>query len=149
MRFPVVILALSALAADPKPNFSGTWKLAVAKSDFGSAPAPRSMVSQIDHNEPEIRVRSTVAGPQGDYSTGYRYFTDGRENSNSIRGNEIKSYAKWEGASLKVAARAAGEGVQVEFADQWTISADRKTLTMIRVISAPQGKVQQRYVYEK
>lgn len=137
------------MAADPKPNFSGDWKLAVAKSDFGGAPAPQSVLTQIDHKEPEILVRSKVAGPQGAYNTQYRYVTDGRENTNIIRGNEIKSHATWEGANLKVAAHAVSEGAQVDFADQWTLSADRKTLTMVRLITAPQGKMQQRFVYEK
>ena len=150
MRLLLALFALSALAADTKPDFSGVWKLAVARSDFGNAPAPQSMLTQIDHKEPEILVRSKITGPQGAYNSEYRYVTDGRENTNTIRGNEIKSRATWDGSTLKVTARAAGQGgVQVEFVDQWALSADRKTLTMIREISAPQGRVQQRYVYEK
>ena len=39
----LIVIALSAAAADTKPNFSGSWKLMVAQSDFGSAPAPQSM----------------------------------------------------------------------------------------------------------
>jgi hypothetical protein len=137
------------MAADPKPNFSGSWTLNTAKSDFGSAPAPQSMLTKIEHKEPEILVRSTVTNPQGAYNSEYRYVTDGRENTNTIRGSEIKSRVTWDGSILKVAAHAVNGGSQVDFSDEWVLSADKKTITMTRTISAPQGRVQQRYVYEK
>lgn len=137
------------MAADSKPNFSGSWRLAVAKSDFGSAAAPLSMLTKIDHKEPEILVRSAVTTAQGAYDSEYRYVTDGRENTNTIRGSEIKSRVRWEGSVLKVLAHAMNGGSQVEFADEWTLSTDKKALTMARIISAPQGKVQQRYVFER
>ncbi len=149
MRLLLAFLALSALAADPKPNFSGSWILIVAKSDFGTAPAPQSMVTKIDHKEPRILVRSTVTNAQGAYDSEYRYVTNGSENTNTIRGSEIKSHVTWEGAVLKVAAHAVNGGSQVDFADEWVLSAGKTTLTITRVISAPQGRVQQRYVYER
>lgn len=149
MRLLISLIALAAMAADQKPNFSGAWILIAAKSDFGSAPAPQSMLTQIEHKEPEIVVRSKVTNPQGEYTSEYRYITDGRENTNTVRGSEIKSRVNWEGSVLKVAARAVNAGAQVEFADEWSLSANRKTLTMTRTISAPQGRVQQRYVFEK
>ena len=137
------------MAVDPKPNFSGLWNLVTAKSDFGSAPAPVSMLTKIDHKEPEISVRSKINGPQGAYNSEYRYVTDGRENTNTVRGSEIKSRVIWEGQVLKVSAHADNAGSQVDFADEWSLSTDKKTLTVTRAISAPQGRVQQRYVYEK
>lgn len=149
MRRLLVLIALTAMAADQKPNFSGSWKLIVSKSDFGAAPSPQAMLTRIEHKEPEILVRSKVTSPQGEYNSEYHYTTDSRENTNTVRGSEIKSRVNWEGSALKVAAHAVSAGAQVEFADEWTLSPDRKTLTMTRTIFAPQGRVQQRYVYEK
>ena len=107
------------------------------------------MSTSIAHKEPEILVRSTITNPQGAYNSEYRYVTDGRENTNTVRGSEIKSRVVWDGAVLKVAAHAVNGGSQVDFADEWTLSAGKKTLTMTRTISAPQGRVRQRYVYER
>ncbi len=149
MRILLALFAVVAMAADSKPNFSGAWTLMVAKSDFGSAPAPQSMTTQIDHREPEIKVHSTITSAQGGYSSDYKYVTDGRENSNNVRGSDIKSRVTWEGATLKVAAHAVAGGSQVEFTDHWNLSPDRKTLTMTRAINGPQGRVEQRYIYEK
>ena len=149
MRLLITLIALAVVAADQKPNFSGSWKLIVSKSDFGASPPPQAMLTRIGHKEPEILVRSKVTGPQGEYNSEYRYATNGRENINTVRGSEIKSRVNWEGSTLKVVAHAINAGAQVEFADEWILSPDRKTLTMTRTISAPQGRVQQRYVYEK
>jgi hypothetical protein len=149
MRLLLALFALSAFAADPKPDFSGSWSLVVAKSDFGSSPAPLAMRTRIEHKEPEILVRSTITNAQGAYDSEYRYMTDGRENTNTVRGSEIKSRVTWEGAVLHVAAHAVNGGSQVDFDDEWILSKDKKILTMARTISAPQGRVQQRYVYEK
>jgi hypothetical protein len=149
MRILLALFALAALAAGPKPNFSGSWKLIVAKSDFGAAPAPQAMLTQIDHREPSITVHSTITNPQGSYNSDYKYVTDGRENSNTVRGSEIKSHVTWDGSALKVVAHAVSGTSQVEFSDLWSLSPDRKMLTMTRAINAPQGRVEQRYIYEK
>jgi len=141
--------ALAAAAAGGKPNFSGAWILVVARSDFGSSPAPKSMVMKVDHKEPNIGVHSKTIGAQGETSSEYKYVTDGRENSNSVGGREIKSHVYWEGSTLKVSARTNNGNAVLEFYDDWVLSADRKTLTLTRSISAPQGRVQQRYVYEQ
>jgi hypothetical protein len=43
MSFPVLlVIAVTLLAAQTKPNFSGIWKLNLEKSDFGHLPAPAS-----------------------------------------------------------------------------------------------------------
>ena len=88
--FCLAFISLSLLsAAGIKPNFSGVWKLNTSKSDFGKSPAPQALTSQIEHHDPELKVHSDITGPQGTYSTDYKWMTDGRENVNTVRGNEI------------------------------------------------------------
>lgn len=53
------LLVTASIGAQGTPNFSGTWSLDVAKSDFGPAPPPESVVMVIDHKEPTIK--STTA----------------------------------------------------------------------------------------
>ena len=43
------ILALTALPALAKPDFTGDWKLNTSKSTFGDVPGPDSMTIKIAH----------------------------------------------------------------------------------------------------
>jgi hypothetical protein len=56
---------LTLAAAGNKPNFSGVWKLNPAKSEFGKAPAPQSLISTVEHHDPELKVHSETTGAQG------------------------------------------------------------------------------------
>jgi hypothetical protein len=71
------LLSMSAVLAQEKHSAVGTWKLNVAQSDFGSEPAPKSVVGTISADTPQMMsyrvnsvddkgVRSTVSwsGPE-------------------------------------------------------------------------------------
>jgi hypothetical protein len=147
---PVVLIVVSILpAASNKPNFSGVWKLDVSKSEFGKAPVPKSLISQIEHHDPEIKVHSDITGPQGSYSTDYRWVTDGRENVNTMRGNEIRATVVWNGQTLASNAKTTVNGAVLTIVDLWTLSADGRTLTVSRTVQGPQGTAEQTYVYDK
>lgn len=150
MRATLVLLisALLCTAAE-KPNFSGTWKLNVSKSDFGKAPAPQSMISRIEHDGAVIKVHSEIVSGKTSYSTDYQWIADGRENVNTIRGNEIKANVIVNGAGLISNAKTAANGVSLAITDQWTLSDEGRVLTMNRTIVAPQGNAEQKFVYEK
>ena len=136
-------------SAAPKPDFSGTWTLNVAKSDFGKSPAPESMTSRVEHRDPEVKVHSEVTGAQGSYSSDYTWITDGRDNVNTIRGNEIRATVIWNGPALISNAKTTVNGVALRVVDQWTLSEGSKVLTVTRTIVAPQGSAEQKYVYQK
>ena len=48
--------AFAATAQNSKPNFSGTWELDTAKSDFGPLPAPEKQTRVIEHQS-EVGAR--------------------------------------------------------------------------------------------
>src|SRR5258708_21072762 len=79
----VAVLTVTAfaasLAAQSKPNFSGTWKLNVSKSDFGPLPGPDSQSNVIEHNDPVLKVNVSVEGPQGKQNFNFTYTTDAKE----------------------------------------------------------------------
>ncbi len=143
------LLLQAGLNGATKPDFSGTWKLNLALSAFGRSPTPGSMTSRIEHREPEIKVHSEVSGSQGSYASDYTWVTDGRENVNTVRGNEIRSTVTWNGLSLISHAKTTVNGVSLQVVDQWTLSEDGRVLTVSRTVSAPQGNAEQTYVYEK
>ena len=80
-----LLMAASAAAQGALPNFTGSWSLDAAKSDFGPMPAPTSIVMIIDHKEPTLKVAVTQNGPQGDISNESTYTTDGKSNVNKMR----------------------------------------------------------------
>jgi hypothetical protein len=137
-----------ALAAD-KPDFSGDWKLDADKSTFGPMPPPTSMTRKIDHKDPMLSVSQSQSSAQGDMSTEAKYSTDGKETTNTMMGNDVKSKAVWEGKTLVITSNANFGGADVKLVNKWTLAEDGKTLTDVMGISAPQGEFEVTYVLAK
>ena len=78
----LTVLALAALPALAKPNFSGDWKLNSAKSTFGEMPAPDSMTYKIAHADPKLTTASKQSSQMGDFEMNATYTTDGKECTN-------------------------------------------------------------------
>jgi hypothetical protein len=149
--FSVALLAAAfGLAqAQAKPNFTGNWKLNAGKSDFGAMPAPDSRTDKITHEDPDLRDSFTQSGQMGEFTAEMRYSTDGKETTNTIRDNQIKSTAKWEGDELTIDGKAQFNGADVTMKDRWSLSADGKTLTINRHVTSPMGETDQKIVLEK
>ncbi len=149
----MLLLAPSAWTQDAKPNFSGTWTLDAAKSDFGPAPPPDSLVAVIDHKEPNVKITITQKSSMGDLSNERTLTTDGKENVNKMRtmagDADLKSTSKWEGKKLLTAATTEMQGTAVALNDSWELSEDGKVLTIVREIKTSQGDFATRTVYNK
>lgn len=150
-KFLVVALAAvwGLASAQAKPNFSGSWKLNASKSDFGAIPAPDSRTDKITHEEPNLADTMSTSGQMGDVTADLKYSTDGKETTNSIRGNEIKSTAKWEGDELVISSKGSIQGNDLTLTDHWSLSEDGKTLTISRHINSPMGETDQKVILEK
>jgi hypothetical protein len=146
--FVVATAANMAMAAD-KPDFSGNWKMDADKSTFGPMPPPTSMTRKVVHKDPDLSVDQAQSGDQGDQSTSMKYSTDGKETTNSMMGNDVKSKAVWEGKTLVITSAANFGGADVKLTDKWSLSDDGKTLTDVLGISAPQGDFEMTFVLVK
>ena len=147
--FAIAAFATLAAAAD-KPNFSGNWALDADKSNFGPMPPPTSMTRKIDHQDPAMTVEQvTTGGPQGDQSATMKYSTDGKETTNQMMGNDIKTKATWDGSALLIAMTADFGGNEIKLTDKWTLSDDGKVLTDVLHIASPQGEFDITYVMNK
>jgi hypothetical protein len=144
MRIVLLWLATAALLL-AEPNLSGTWKLNHDKSDFGRAPRPGSVVTKIRQQGGELSAHSTANGRVNEY----RWTLDGKESVNVISGNEVKAVAAWRGPILQVRSKATVQGSTLAMTDQYSLSADGREMTIYRTINGPQGKIEQRYVYDK
>jgi hypothetical protein len=132
-----------------KANYSGTWKLNVAKSDFGPLPAPDTRTDVIDHKDPAIKVATTSDGPQGKQDFVLVMSTDGKEATNTPGGMELKSTGGWEGSSLVVNTKLKFQDNDIAIKSVWLLSDDGKTLTQNAHINSPMGELDQKMVFEK
>jgi hypothetical protein len=142
MAFP-----LTSIMAQQKTNYSGTWKLNVAKSDFGVLPGPSSRTDVITHKEPQIAVDVTMETPQGNLTYTVNYSTDGKEVTNKVQERESKSTAKWDGNNLVVNTKLNVNDVNAVVT--WVLSADGKTLTISVHLTSAMGEADQKLTFEK
>jgi hypothetical protein len=151
--FAIVIVtaafAVLQAQAQAKPNLTGTWKMDVGKSDFGPAPAPTSQTDKITHDDPSLKISISQTSQMGDLNYDVTYSTDGKETTNTIRGSDFKSIAKWDGDSIVIDSKGSFNGNDVTLKDRWTLSEDGKTLNVQRHVTSPMGEADQKIVFEK
>jgi len=143
-------VALGLVQAQAKSDFSGTWKLNVAKSDFGPVPAPDSLTETITHQDPSLKLNvASKGGMQGDMTYDVVYTTDGKECVNKVGDNELKSMLNWDGNALAVDTKGSFGGNDITLKDRWALSDDGKTLTITRHVTSPMGEADMKEVFEK
>lgn len=144
-----IVCALSA-AAYAKPNFAGTWKLDTAKSDFGPMPGPTSMTRVIQHEEPNLHVKTTQVGQRGEFTTELKYTTDGKDSINKTQMGDVKGNANWDGDTLvvkyKMSSPQAGE---IDIEDRWQLTDGGKGSTVTSKIKGGFGEVERKLVFMK
>jgi len=145
----LIALPLASVFAQQKPDFSGTWKLNVTKSDFGPLPAPESRTDVITHKEPSLSNSVTAQTAQGKQEYTVSYTTDGKEVLNKMGPREIKSTMKWDGSNLKVSSKFLYNDSPVTGESTWSLSPDGKTLTINGHFSSSMGEADQTFVFEK
>ncbi|MBI4908289.1 MAG: hypothetical protein HY820_31980 [Acidobacteria bacterium] len=145
----VTAVALTATPAAAKPDFSGSWKLVADKSDFGPMPVPDKMEYAIEHKDPEVKAKVTQANQQGEATVEQTYSTDGKETTNTLRGNPVKSTTKWDGDKMVINSKIDFQGNEITLSDAWVLAEDGKTVTITRKINSPMGELEQKIVLAK
>ncbi len=140
---------VSAALAQAKPNFSGTWKVNIAKSDFGPMPAPQSGVSKIEHADPKLKLTSTITGDMGERTVTMEFTTDGAENTNKFGPMEMKSRLRWEGAELIIESKASSDQGEFTAKERWSLAEGGKIFKLIRSWAGPMGEATQTLIHEK
>lgn len=145
----LAILALAALPMLGAPNLTGTWKMNAAKCDFGPMPAPDSLTRTITHDDPKLKLVTKQSGAQGEMEVVANYTTDGKESSNEMRGNVVKSLVKWEGDTLVIESKGKFGDNDVTISEKWTLTDGGKTLNIQRHFTTSMGEVDTKLVLEK
>jgi hypothetical protein len=127
------MLTLLALALAMAPDFSGEWTMNFEKSRFGeNYRAPAKWVDKVVQKEHELtvdRMELTHAGKR----TGQLFYTTyGKECSNDIAGNIVRSVVKFEGDELVFHHTSKFNGADIKLDDRWSLSPDGKTLSVKR-----------------
>jgi hypothetical protein len=135
--------------AGAKPNFSGTWKLDVSKSDFGVLPPDNSRTYVIEHAEPVIKIAVSMDAADGKHDYKMNYTTDGKEAVNDAGGLQLKSILNWEGSSLVENIKLKYQDADVTVKDIWLLSEDGKLLTHNAHFESPMGEMDQKLVFAK
>lgn len=146
----LIALPVASAFAQQKPDFSGTWKMNAAKTDFGALQGPDSRTDVITHKEPSLTDDVTADGGQGKQQYTVKYTTDGKEVTNQIGPREVKSTLKWEGSNLVISSKFTYNDAEVNTRATWALSADGKTLTIsIHLASSTLGETDQTVIFEK
>ncbi|MBI3682057.1 MAG: hypothetical protein HY235_16865 [Acidobacteria bacterium] len=147
-RATALILLTAALIA-AKPNFSGEWKMDPSKSDFGPNPAPEKIVRTIQHDDPNLAIKTLLVSQQGEIASGLKYTTDGKECTNTTRFGEAKGTAKWDGDTLVIESKLQFQGADIVQKDRWTLSSDGKAMKVQTSIKSPQGEIEMAISFDK
>lgn len=161
MRRILLFLALAAIipaagaAAQGPPDFSGTWKINLIKSD--AAPAGRGgqqmdmsgLTMVITQTAEMLTIVQTGMGPERTTT----YYLDGRESTNAAMRGEMKSTSTWDGAQLVTNGSATmqtpnGERT-ITVKEVRTLGKDGKTMTVTTTTDTPMGARTQKRVFDK
>ncbi len=147
-----VVVAQVSTAAPAKPNFSGTWKLNLAKSDLGQM-SPTSETDTIAQAADTLTVAVAAVSERGDRNTTYTVKLDGTDTPNQAPADSpfkiLSSKAEWQGSSLVVTQTTSFQDSNGTLTSTFTLSDDGKTLTKATHIVFDQGEFDSKSVYDK
>jgi hypothetical protein len=144
-----ILLTPAALQAQDKPDYSGEWTLVPAKSDFGQMPAPEKLVMKVDQKGDEFKIATTQTGPQGERTNDQSLIVNGQEQTRTTQRGEVKLTPKWEGGKLTVKQLMKIQDNDIKILETWSLSEDRKALTVTRDIESPMGQMTIKMVLDK
>lgn len=141
MRLLSTLLAAACAWAAPVPDFTGEWRLVIAKSNFAQQAAPKYRVVQIDHRDPTLVVRSIEESAQAKGELTLFYSTDGADRMNDVLGNAMKAVTRWEGQALVMRTTGKYGPNEIALTDRYELSDGGRTLTLKRHFEgkSPQG----------
>lgn len=153
------IFAVSAYAAPVaagKPDFSGTWKLNVDKSDFGQMPPPITETNVITQSGVDMKVVVTSEREQGERDYTLSLKLDGKDTPTPAGTfppespfQIVSSKAEWTGSDLVVSQQTTFQGNPGTLKSTWTLSPDGKVLTKSTQVSIGMGDFTTKTIYDK
>jgi len=165
------LLGLSSISARPvaaqNKNFSGSWRLDAGRCSLSeiSPYFQPDIRMDIRHTEGRISIKKAIIGTTQTINREASYTTDRKESLHSGQGiKDLKGVCYWENDRLIIdgeeeGAMAAmssggGEPARTEYfrysiREEYSLSPDGKTLTIVTVIRVPEGEKKGTYVFDR
>lgn len=151
-----VVLAIGAMAQG-KTDLSGAWKRDATRSDAPPAgrggPGGGAPMGDVTLTITQTAAEITIERKMGEMAQKSVYKLDGSESVNpGMRGGEVKSKAKWEGANLVIEStqtmNMGGNDMTINSKEIWTLGTDG-AITVETTRSTPRGDMTSKTVYTK
>ena len=176
--FAAIALASAAAFAQKAPDFSGTWTLDKERSDLNDRSQIETMTMTVEQTAESLKVATETkrtapqgggqgpAGRRGGPGGGGRFGGADGKFTYSLTEREttteqatprgpvpVKLSAKLDGATLKLTQKRTFSGQMGEVTatskEDWSLSADGKTLTVKRSLESPMGTNTSTLVFTK
>lgn len=131
----LLLTVAPATRAQEHPNFSGTWKLNLDKSDYGDLQGPETRTDVIEQHEGHVSERVIAEGRHRVQQYTLLFATDGSETA-LPHGTKMGSVtilgvsARWQGEALIVMQNLRFQDSDLVAANVYTLSGDGKSLTI-------------------
>jgi hypothetical protein len=149
--FFVMITAVALAQQSPaKPNFTGTWNMDLEKSNFGGLESPQSARYLIRHMGSKIELQYE----QDTHVTRVDVTPDGEERVLET-GPDTENLARvyWSGPVLvyegRIRPMTGSNAPPVKWTSRWSLSSDKKVLTIERHLSSERATADQKVVFNK
>lgn len=158
-RLAVVVMLAgfvgAGVAQTAKPNFAGTWKLNLTKSDPGQM-TPTSETNTISQTADTVTVAIVSEREQGKMTYSFPVKLDGTDTpvpADAFPADSmfklLSSKAEWSGSSLVITQTTSFQDTKGTLKSTLTLSDDGKTLTKTVHIKFDQGEFDSKSVYDK
>jgi hypothetical protein len=148
--------AQGAPARQDKPEFTGTWKLNLGKSDFGQIPPPASQTDVIALKGDELKIVSASEGPDNTRNYTLMLKVDGSETSSPIVNSApdasfqvVSAKAERQAATLVLTEQLRVQGSPGSLRSIYTLSPDGKVLTKSTQITTEMGEFAATAVFDR
>ena len=152
-RVFLTIALAQTLCFAQKADFSGSWTLNKAKSNFGSLPEqmiPDAATRTITNDEASMKVSGADKSSRGERALQLTFKLDGSASVNSQRGADVTTNAAWDGAVVVMKSKIDVGGTAVDMEERYSLSADRQVLfNDTKVMGTPIGDVIIKYAYDR
>jgi hypothetical protein len=151
----LAVVGFAQTADQAKPNFAGTWKLNLQKSDLGQM-APNSETYTVAQTNNEVKFTVASDSQFGPISFTFTAKLDGTETPLApdafpaeLPFKILTSKAEWQGTSLVITQTTTFQDAKGTLKSTYTLSDDGKTLTKASHITFDQAAYDSKSVYDK
>lgn len=146
----------SAQAIAVHPNFTGTWSLDLAKSNYDQVPPPVNETLAFTQTDSHFTVTVTSDSDRGKENYTLPFSADGTDTptpndtfADTATLRILSSKGEWQGSSLIFTEKITYQGSAGTLKSTFTLSPDGKTLNRTMHISVDQGEFDTTSVYER